>query len=74
MTSPLATQGKWWREAVPYQIYPRSFFDARIKVDLNSDEAPVVPPASEIILASSGSPDVSNGELDLKKCSAIWFT
>jgi alpha-glucosidase len=28
MSSPSATDNKWWEEAVIYQIYPRSFFDS----------------------------------------------
>jgi alpha-glucosidase len=44
-----------------------------IQIYLNSGEASVALPASEIILASSGSPDVSNSEVELKKGNAIWF-
>ena len=45
-----------------------------IKVYLNSGDKSVTLPASELILSSSGSPTCENGELELKKGRAVWFT
>jgi alpha-glucosidase len=45
-----------------------------VQVYLNSGEKSVVLSASEIIIASSGAPTWENGELELKKGRAAWFT
>jgi alpha-glucosidase len=49
------------------------FSRAGIQIYLNSGDKSVSLPATEIFLASSGSPGVLNGELELKKGNAIWF-
>ena len=73
MSAPgTAAANDWWREAVAYQIYPRSFQDS------NGDgigDIPGMPEGSEVLLSTGGVSEsaLSSSTLQLPPLAGVWL-